>query len=123
MLVGSDADSINNYQLVDEHPYSGTDYTGSATTGDKDTYALTDLPAGVTTVFGVQVTGKMAKSDATVAQARYLLRSGGTDYGGTTRTLTTSFTTYSDLYETDPATGVAWTASGVNNLESGMEVM
>lgn len=123
MLVGSDGDSINNYLLVDEHPYSGTDYAGSANTGDKDTYTMTDLPNGVTTVYGVQVTGKMAKNDATLGQARYIVRSGGTDYGGTTRALTTSFTGYSDLYETDPATGVQWTPTAVNNMESGMEVM
>lgn len=122
-LVGSDADSVNNYLLVDEHPYSGTDYVGSATTGQKDSYAMADLPAGVTSVYGVQVTGQMAKSDATLGQARYIVRSGGTDYGGTTRALTTSYTTYSEVYETDPATGVGWTPTGVNNLETGMEVM
>lgn len=122
-LLGSDADSVNNYLLVDEHPYSGTDYVGSATTGQKDTYAIADLPAGVSTVYAVQIAGMMAKSDATLAQARYVVRSGGTDYGGTTRALNTTFTGYYDLFETDPATGVAWTPSGVNNMESGMEVM
>lgn len=122
-LVGSDADSVNNYLLVDEHPPSGTDYVGSSTPGQKDTYTLANLPAGVSAVYGVQITGSMAKNDASLGQARYVLRSGGTDYGGTTRVLTTSFITYSELYETDPATGVAWTPSGVNNMESGMEVM
>lgn len=122
-LVGSDADSVNNYLLVDDLPYSGTDYVGSATTGNKDTYAITDLPTGVSTVYAVQIAGMMAKSDTSLGQARYVVRSGGTDYGGTTRALTTSYIGYYDLYTTDPATGVAWTTSGVNNMETGMEVM
>lgn len=122
-LLGSDADSINNYQLVDERPFSSVDYVGSATTGQKDTYAIADLPAGVTTVYGMQINGSMAKSDATLAQARYVVRSGGTDYGGITRALSTSFIGYYELYETDPATGVAWTPTGVNNMETGVEIM
>jgi hypothetical protein len=122
-LVGSDGNSTDNYLLVDEHPYSATDYVGSATIGQKDTYTIANLPAGVSTVYGVQVSGMMAKSDSSLAQARYIVRSGGTDYGGTTRALTTTYTGYYDLHETDPATGVAWTPGGVNNMESGMEVM
>jgi hypothetical protein len=122
-LVGSDSDSVNNYQLVDEHPYSGVDYVGSATTGQKDTYAMSDLPAGVSTVYGVQLNGLMAKSDASLAQSRLILRSGGSDYGGTTRALTTSFTGYYELYEQNPATATQWTPTDVNNMESGMEVM
>lgn len=122
-LMGSDANQIDNYLLVDEHPYSNTDYVGSAVVGEKDTYAMADLPGGVSTVYGVQVNGKMAKSDASLASARYLLRSGGTDYPGTTRALTTTFTGYYELHATDPATGVAWTPAGVNGIESGMEVM
>lgn len=122
-LLGSDGDSLSNYLLVDEHPYSSTDYVGSGTTGQKDTYAMADLPNGVTTVYGVQLNGLMAKSDATLGQARLLLRTGGTDYGGTTRALTTTYTGYYDLYEINPVTAVQWTPTDVNGMESGMEVM
>ncbi len=122
-LLGSDGNSVNNYLLVDEHPYSGTDYAGSATVGQKDTYAMADLPAGVATVYGVQLNGFMVKSDASLAQARLIIRSGGTDYGGTTRALTTTYTGYYELYEQNPNTAAAWTPANVNNMESGMEVM
>jgi hypothetical protein len=121
-LLGSDGNSVSNYLLVDEHPYSSTDYVGSAVVGQKDTYAMVDLPAGVATVYGLQVNGMMAKSDASSASARYILRSGGTDYTGPTRALTTTYTGYYDLYETNPATGVFWTPAGVNAVETGMEV-
>ena len=122
-LVGSDSNSTDNYLLVDEHPYSATDYVGSATPGQKDTYAMADLPAGVSTIHAVQVTGSMAKNDATLGQARYIIRAGGSDYGGTNRALSTTFTTYSDIHEVNPATGVAWTPRDVNNMETGMEIV
>jgi hypothetical protein len=122
-LTNSSGNSTNNYTFVDEHPYSSTDYVGSATSGQKDSYTLSDLPAGVSTVYALQVNGLMAKTDASLGQARNFLRSGGADYSGTTRPLATSFVSYADLYPTDPATGVSWTVSGVNNLETGMEVV
>lgn len=122
-LTGSDGNSVDNYLLVDEHAYSSTDYVGSATVGQKDSYVMADLPAGVSTVYAMQVTGLMAKSDAALAQARYIVRSGGTDYNGATRALGTTYVSYSDIFVTDPATGVAWTPAGVNSVETGMEVV
>lgn len=122
-LVGSDGNSTDNYLLVDERPPSSTDYVGSATPGQKDTYALANLPGGVTNVYGVQISGSMAKNDASLAQSRLIVRSGGTDYSGTTRTLNTTYQGYYEFYETDPNTSTNWTASGVNNMEAGMEVL
>ncbi len=122
-LLGSDGNSTDNYLLVDEKPFSGSDYVGSATTGQKDTYALADLPAGPTAVYGVQINANMLKSDAGASQARIVVRAGGTDYGGTTRVLATSANTYTELYEQNPNTAAAWTTANVNGLETGMEVM
>lgn len=122
-LTGSDGNSTDNYQLVDEHVYSTADYVGSATVGQKDTYQMEDLPTGVGTIFALQVTGRMAKTDVTLGQARYVLRSAGTDYTGVNRALSTSHITYTDVFLTDPATGAAWTLSGVNAAEAGMEVV
>jgi hypothetical protein len=122
-LMGSDANQVNNYLLVDEHPYSSTDYNGSATPGQRDTYALTDLAAGINTVYGVQLNGFMAKSDVSLGTAKLVVRAGGNLYSGTTRALSTSYVGYYDLYTTNPDTITAWTVSDVNSLEAGMEVV
>lgn len=122
-LVGSDGNSTDNYLLVDDTPFSSADYAGSATTGQKDTYTMSNLPAAATNVYGVQLAGNMVKSDAGVGNARLLLRSGGTDYSGNTEALSTSNATYIKLYEQDPATSAAWTVSNANSAEAGMEVM
>ncbi len=121
-LTNSAGNSTNNYTYVNEHGYSGANYTGSATTGLRDTYAMADLPAGVSSVYGVQVVGYMAKSDASAGSAKLVLRSGGSLFYDATRALSTSYQSYYALYESDPATSIPWSISGVNGLETGMEV-
>ena len=121
-LLGSDADSVNNYLLVNEQPVSSTQYTGSATTSQHDSYTMADLPAGTTTVRGVQLNSYMAKSDATAGSSKGMLRIASTNYYGATQTLTTTYATYTDPFDLNPNTTIAWTPTDVNGLETGMEV-
>lgn len=121
-LTGSDGDSTDNYQNVDEAPYSTTDYNFSATAGNKDSYTMEDLPSGVTNVYGVQVVTVAQKSDATAASFKPLIRSAGTDNAGTTHALSTSWVSYTDPYDVDPTDSAAWTVSKVNALEVGTQV-
>jgi hypothetical protein len=51
--VGSDSDSVDNWQLVDEMPPSATDYVEADTTDLRDLYTVTNLPASGT-ILGVQ---------------------------------------------------------------------
>jgi len=121
-LVGSDSDSVNNYLLVNEQPVSSTQYAGSPTTGQRDSYTMTDLPAGVTNIISVQLSTYMAKSDASAASGKPLLRTNSTNYYGSTRALGTSYQTYLDVFDVNPNTSSAGTASDINGLETGMEV-
>ena len=120
-LTGSDGNQTDNYQLVDERPFSTTDYVGSPTVGQRDTYALADLPA-VTQIFGVQNNFIGAKSDASSGNAKSALLINSTLYYGVTRALGTSYVAYSDIYDTNPNTSTAWTDSVINGMEAGMEV-
>lgn len=119
--VGSDGNSTDNYLLVDETPYGTGDYVGNATIGNKDSYAIEDLPAGVTAVYGVQEIAIVAKSDAGAASIKQLLRVGGTDYTTSALVLSTAYSQMLNIRETNPNTGVAWTPAGVNGIESGVE--
>lgn len=121
-LVGSDGNSTDNYALVDEKPYSASDYVGSATATDKDTYAMEDLPGTVGSVFAVQEVAIAAKSDAGAGSMKQVVRRSSTDYATSSKALTTTYVPYLNLREQDPSTSSAWTPSGVNAAEAGMEV-
>jgi hypothetical protein len=123
-LVGSDANSTDNYLLVDETTavgVSSADYVGSATDGQKDTYAFTNIPT-TGTVISATVGIYALKTDAGGKSMRPVIRSGGTDYAGTDQALTTSLARYYQEYLTNPATAAAWTPSEVNSAEFGFEV-
>lgn len=115
--------SATNYENVDELPYSATDYNASSTVGHKDSYGLSNLDAATGTIFGVQANMIASKTGIGAAGLRSLVRSGGTDYPDASQALTATPAWYGAIRETDPATAVAWTASGVNALEVGAEVV
>lgn len=114
--------SANNWANVSEVPFNNATYNAASTVGQLDLYGLSDLTGGTTSVMGVQTVAHMQKSDAGTANARVALKSGGTVYYDTTRSLGTSATSYTQVRETDPATSTAWTVSSANGLEAGVEV-
>lgn len=114
----------DNYAVVDELPSNAdTDYVSSATPGDVDLYALTDLSASPVSIKAVKATVVARKDDVTTREVRTKLKSGGTTSDGATRGVGTSYAPYSDIYEVDPDTTSAWTPTNVNALQAGMEVV
>lgn len=120
--VGSDANSTDNYLLVDEVPRDDdTTYVESSVVGDKDTYAFGDL--GVTgSVLAVRTLMYAKKTDANVRQIATVARLSSTEVDGETETLTTDYAGYSEVRETKPGGG-AWTASDVDSTEFGVKVI
>lgn len=114
--------SANNYANAGDVPYNDATYNSSSTVGQRDTYALSDLAPGTTTVLATQSVAHMQKSDAGTANAKVALKSGASVYYDATQSLGTSPAAYTQLRETDPATSAAWTVGNANNLEAGMEV-
>ena len=111
-----------NYTTVDELPYSATDYVQSGTSGNRDTYALSDI-SNAGTIYGVQNNIIAKKTDAAAISIKSALKSGSTVYYGSNTTLTTSDTVTRDIRTQDPNTSSAWTQSGINALEAGFEVV
>lgn len=112
----------SNWQTQDERAYSATDYnTGSA--GQKDTYALSDLPAGVSSVLGVQTNVIAKKTDAGALSIRTVTRSNSTDYVGSTVGLGVADALFSTDYDLDPNTSAAWANAAVDALQVGAEVV
>ncbi|HSX06789.1 MAG TPA: hypothetical protein VLG92_03650 [Candidatus Saccharimonadia bacterium] len=114
--------SGTNYLNVNDIPDSTATYNGSSTIGQRDTYGLGDLVAGTGNVIGTQQVTVAFKGGAGVASLKPAQKSGATVSYGATRSLGTSSTVYTDVFETNPATLSAWTASDMNSLEAGAEV-
>lgn len=110
----------SNYQNVDDTaPDDDATYNESATVGHVDTFAVAPLTATPTSIQGVAVSVNVKKTDAGTANVACSIRSGGTTYFGTTTALGTTYTYVTHIWETDPATGVAWTRAGVDASEAG----
>lgn len=120
-FVGSDANSTDNYQLVDESSYSSADYVQSASANDMDLYTFGDMAHTTGAVKGVMAHGVMSKTDTGDRTARLLGRTGGTNYSGPTETLTTSDLSYKKVWEKNPNTTNDWSISEVNAAEFGVE--
>ncbi len=117
--------AVANYLNVDEtYPDDDTTYVESATVGQIDRYAFTDLPATVTAVLGVMRTPTVRKSDAGTRQFQSNVHRAGTSATGPTLTATSAYAAgLQTMFRFDPITGIAWTPAQVNAAEAGNEVI
>lgn len=113
-----------NWSLVNGTTYNeDSDYVSAATVGNKDLYDVADLSFTPVTIHAVQVNWRARKDDATARTVRANLKSGSTTQNGPTETMAASYVSFRDLYLTDPNTSAAWTASAVNAVQIGPEVV
>lgn len=121
--VGSDADSVNNYALInDTIPGSGSaTYVDLVNTNDEDTYAFADLPDTSGSVAGVQISTYAQKSDTGSRTLAHVTRIGSTDYPSSNLPIGAgSFAWQATVRETNPATSTAFTRADVNAAEFGV---
>jgi hypothetical protein len=116
-----------HFSLVNEHttppfPDSDTTYVSSATLNQLDSYTYDDLIILVGTIFGIQTNLWSRKDDAVARQIAPLVRLSGVDYIGNNVTLATSYADGTQIYDTSPGTGVAWTITEINAAEFGVKV-
>lgn len=113
----------NHQALVDEAPMNVSDYNLSDVVGNMDTYNVGALSQQFLQIYGLNVTGYLCKSDAGAREGANMIRTNSTDVVGATRALSTTFTTYTDVYELNPVTGLPWTVTEINALQAGAKVV
>jgi hypothetical protein len=114
--------SINttNNALVSEPQQDGTtSYVYDSTPGDADFYNIGTIASTPLATVAVTTRGFMQKSDAGTRTAAVQIKSGGTTVASPTATLSSNFGWVWRTDSTDPATGTAWSATGVNNATIG----
>ena len=120
--VGAGTDK---WERVDESPDDeDTTYLHTATVGHEERFGFPDLPAGVTTVLGVQALAVVRKEDAGTRTVRNVITgSSATDADGATTGLASGYTYIADIFETDPGTSAAWTKANADAIIAGLEIV
>ena len=110
-----------NYNLVDEVPYSDADYVETATDAIQDIYGLTDWTGTNKTPEMTVLWARALKTTVDTQQLKLIVKSGSTTDVGSAQEIfsTAGYIHRVDL--TDPDTGTAWTDSGIDAMQVGME--
>jgi hypothetical protein len=109
----------DNSATVDEAaPNGDTDYNSAANVNDLDTLVMQNAPAGAI-IKGVQAVQYSKKTDAGACDIAPVLRHSGTDYVGTSVSVSTYYAYQTQGYLQNPGTAATWTESGVNGIELG----
>lgn len=109
-----------DYLNVDEADRNDTDMISSAAASDRETYthAAYTLPGGVQ-IDSVWVAGRGRVNGAGPTDAKFSLRSGGTNYDSSVLALGAAFAPRCRYWAADPATSTYFTQTGYNNVEFG----
>jgi hypothetical protein len=100
-----------------------TSYIASDTATDLDMFDVEDLPFAPETVHAVQISWRARKDDAATREVRSRIRSDAATADGATRTLTSSYLYYHDVFEQDPDAAGPWTAAAVAAMAIGVETV
>lgn len=80
-------------------------------------FDVSNLPPDITSVRGLVVVARSRKTDGGDGNLQVGLVSGASTALGANRPITTAFTYWSDVFETDPATGAAWLPAAVDAVQ------
>lgn len=114
-----------NYQMIDDpDPDGDVTYNSALAPGKKDSFAFSDLPAGLAGIVkALQVLVNARKDDAGTRQIAPFLRIGSADYTGGSIPVPNTYAYHvRHIWEVSPATAVAFTTDEINALEPGYEL-
>jgi hypothetical protein len=110
------------FGIVDDTSATGADLAVSGTVGQRTTYthaAFTAL-AGTETLAAVKVSAAVNRDAAGPQNINFMTRIGSTDYNGADTALNVTQTRIGKMWETSPATAVAWTIAELNAAAMGV---
>lgn len=123
--AGSNSAWTGAYTDVNEVVTSDANYNVSTASGQKQSYAMTDISLPPQYTVASVVHKIRARNDGGVSSTQNvqsLARSGGTDYNSSNLSgIASAYGQLTKRYDVDPATGTAWTQTAVNALELGFE--
>ena len=111
-------------KVDDVSPDDDSSYVFSEDVADIELFesAVLPDPGGTSVIFGVQLLLYARKDKVTAKSIIPKVRSGGTNYDGSTVPLTTSYLYFPEIWQQDPDTVADWTEANLNLAEFGLEI-
>ena len=123
-IWGNCSGAASNYVAEVDNPALGNSYNSSSTVNQQDIFNFPSIPTTLGTIFGVAAKALMSNPAGGVRTANIVISSSGNVTNGTYSGFspTTTPVWQRTFTATDPATGSAWVASGVNAAIIGYKV-
>jgi len=109
------------YTTVDEIPYSDADFISSSAANDISTFATTAPSFTGYRVRGVVVTARSKCGAAGPQNLQLALRVAAVNYFSATKAQTTGYGASVNVWETNPATTLAWDSAAMPAIEPGVK--
>jgi hypothetical protein len=124
LIWGNVTSAVNFAELQAAVALPLVNYVVNTSVGDEDLYNFPNLSTTPLTVAAMKVSAFCAKTDAGARTLDLRTKSSGTDDPGDNagQSVVASFQYLSSIWNTDPHTGLAWSASTINAAKSGMKV-
>lgn len=126
-FIGSDLDSTDNYELVNEYPIPNTnDYVYSNTNGDRDLYEMYGYEPDGNIIYAVRQSFYAQKSDTNPAFIKSVIKEdNGTGAESVSDNLNLTYGTFSNVYgplTIEKPSGGAWTETDLFATQFGAEM-
>lgn len=119
-FTGSDGNSVDNYALVDENPYSDSDYLYGST-GQRETFNFEDLSTGYE-IYGVDFAARIKQHIVSATWVRPVsIESGTTYFGSESQSSPSTYVRRHYPFALTPG-GSTWNASRFNAAQFGLAV-
>jgi len=121
--AGSNSQWTGAYSDVDETPPNDSDKIYVNSVDQVQTFALSNLPAGISSIDGVKVNARFfGQGGPTPRNVQPAIRTNSTNYFGDSKAVPANKPWYnSKIWLTNPYTTSPWTESGVDALEAGVK--
>lgn len=114
LLTWTPSTGANGWSILDNNPPLDDAAYISAATPLSNTFGMGDLPADVTSVRGLVLVNRSRKIDGGDGNTQMGVISGASTALGVDRPITTAYTYWFDIVETDPATALPFTPPAFN---------
>lgn len=121
-LTWTPSTGVTHYNLINETSYDSATYVSDSTPGNRDQYTLPSIVTTAVTIPAVVYNVLANKDVGGDTTLKLYVKSGGSEsLSGEYALSANQALNFQHIVETDPATGVAWTKTGVNAAEVGVE--